>query len=312
MSFWKNKTILVTGGGGFLGSSVVRKIENFGSKAIVIRKKDFDLTKIEDIKRLFSSFSPNIVIHLAAKVGGIAANKENPAKFFYDNAIMGLQLLEEAYKKKIEKFVIIGTICSYPKFSEIPFKEENLWNGYPEETNAPYGVAKKMMLVQSQIYRKQYGFNSIYLLPANLYGPGDNFDLKKSHVIAALIRRFLNAKKENKESVEIWGTGDQTREFLYVEDAADAILLATEKYNKSDPVNIGTGYEISIKNLAIKIAKLCNYKGDIKWNASLPIGQPRRMLDTQKAFKEFGFKSKMDFDKGLVESVKWYKEKSNS
>jgi len=247
------------------------------------------------------------VIHLAAVVGGIGANRENPGKFFYDNLVMGAMLMEYARQFKVDKFVALGTICAYPKFTPVPFKEENLWNGYPEETNAPYGLAKKMMLVQSQAYRTQYGFNSIFLLPLNLYGPRDNFDLKSSHVIPALIRRFIEATEEGKEEVVCWGTGKPTRGFLYVEDAAEGILLAVEKYNKSEPVNLGTDLEISIKDLAELIAKLTGFKGKITWDESKPDGQPQRRLDTGKAEREFGFKAKMDFEEGLKRTIEWYR-----
>jgi GDP-L-fucose synthase len=249
---------------------------------------------------------PDIVIHLAAVVGGIGANRENPAQFFYENAVMGIQLLHEGYLAGIEKFIALGTICAYPKYTPVPFKEEKLWDGYPEETNAPYGLAKKMMLVQSQAYRKQYGFNSIFLLPVNLYGPGDNFDPESSHVIPALIKKCVAARIEGKDEIMIWGSGRPTREFLYVEDAAEGILLATEKYNKSEPVNIGAGFEISIKDLVAEIVKLTAYERKIVWDDSKPDGQPRRMLDTSKAKREFGFEARMDFKESLRKTVEWY------
>jgi GDP-L-fucose synthase len=267
---------------------------------------DYDLTRLADVQRLYSEQRPDIVIHLAAKVGGIGFNQENPATLFYDNLIMGAQLLHEGYLRNIEKFVAIGTICAYPKFTPVPFREEDLWNGYPEETNAPYGLAKKMMLVQSQAYRRQYGFNSIFLLPVNLYGPGDNFDPRSWHVIPALIKRCSDAKAKSDDKVTIWGTGRATREFFYVEDAAEAIALAAEKYEKSEPVNIGAGFEISIKDLAELIVELTGFKGEIVWDATKPDGQPRRMLETSKAFKEFGFKAKTDFREGLRKTVDWY------
>jgi GDP-L-fucose synthase len=249
---------------------------------------------------------PDIVIHLAASVGGIGANRNNPATFFYQNAIMGIQLLHEGFLAGIDKFVALGTVCAYPKNTQVPFKEENLWNGYPEETNAPYGLAKKMLLVQSQAYREQYGYNSIFLLPVNLYGPGDNFDPESSHVIPALIKKCVDAKNEGKDEVMVWGSGKPTREFIYVEDAAEGILMATEKYNKSEPVNIGAGFEISIKELVSKIVELTDYEGKIVWNTSKPDGQPRRMLNTNKAKEEFGFEAKMEFQEGLKRMIAWY------
>lgn len=308
MSFWEDKRVIVTGGAGFLGSYVVEKLKERGCKNIFIPVvEDYNLTKEKNIIRLYKDYPADIVIHLAAVVGGIGANRENPGKFYYDNLVMGAMLMEYARQCKVDKFVAIGTICAYPKFTPIPFKEEDLWNGYPEETNAPYGLAKKMMLVQSQAYRAQYGFNSIFLLPLNLYGPRDNFNPKSSHVIPALIRKFMEAKDKGKDEVVIWGTGKPTRGFLYVEDAAEGILLATEKYNKSDPVNLGTDLEISIKDLAELIAKLTGFKGKIKWDSSEPDGQPRRKLDTSRAEREFGFKAKMDFEEGLKRTIKWYK-----
>lgn len=309
MSFWHNKRILVTGGAGFLGSFVVEKLKQRGCKNIFVPEiKDYDLVQQEAVKRAYQDAKPNIVIHLAAIVGGIGANKENPGRFFYDNAMMGIQLLHEGFLRKIDKFVALGTICAYPKFTPVPFKEENLWDGYPEETNAPYGLAKKMSLVQAQAYRQQYGFNTIYLLPVNLYGPGDNFDPTSSHVIPALIKKCVDALEKGEDSIEVWGTGKASREFLYVEDAAEAICLATEKYNKPDPVNIGAGFEITIKDLVELIAKLTGFKGEIVWDASKPDGQPRRMLDTSKAEKEFGFKAKTTFEEGLKKTIEWYRD----
>ena len=277
---------------------------------------------MDAVKQLYSDAKPDIVIHLAAKVGGIGANRENPGKFFYDNLMMGAQMMEVGRQADIEKFVALGTVCAYPKFTPVPFKEENLWNGYPEETNAPYGLAKKMLLVQSQGYRQQYGFNSIFLLPVNLYGPGDNFDPNSSHVIPALIKKCIDAQRESSlrgakrrsnliPSITIWGTGKATREFLYVEDAAKAIVLATEKYNKSDPVNIGAGFERSIKDLVNLIVKLTGFKGKIIWDKTKPDGQPRRCLDTSRAVKEFGFKAKIKFEEGLAQTIKWYKNLKN-
>jgi GDP-L-fucose synthase len=312
MNFWKNKRVIVTGGAGFLGSYVVEKLKERGCKNIFVPLvEDYDLTKEKNVIKLYQDYPCDIIIHLAAVVGGIEANRENPGKFYYDNLVMGAMLMEYARQFKVDKFVALGTICAYPKFTPVPFREEDLWNDYPEETNAPYGLAKKMMLVQSQAYGAQYGFNSIFLLLLNLYGPRDNFDLKSSHVIPALIRKFIEAKNKGGEEVVCWGTGKPTRGFLYVEDAAEGILLATEKYNKSDPVNLGTELEIPIKNLAELIAKLTNFKGKIIWDTSKPDGQPRRRLDTSKAGREFGFKAKMDFTEGLKRTIEWYKENKN-
>ena len=308
MDFWQSKKVMVTGGLGFLGSYVVEKLQYKGAEVFVPKIEDYDLRKIEDMRRMFDDFLPEIVIHLAASVGGIGANRENPGKFFYDNIIMGVQLMEEARLRKVSKYVNIGTICSYPKFTPVPFKEEDLWNGYPEETNAPYGLAKKMLIVQSQAYRQQYGFNSINLLQVNLYGPGDNFNIESSHVIPALIKKCVDAKRRAQSEITVWGTGKPTREFLYVEDAAEGIILATEKYNKSDPVNLGAGFEVSIKDLVELIAKLTEFKGKIVWDTSKPDGQPRRMLDTSKAEKEFGFKAKTGFEEGLKKTIEWYNE----
>lgn len=307
----RKKRIIVTGGKGFLGTHLVKKLKEERA-CIDINTADlpeYDLRDIKNIKKMFEELKPDIIIHLAAIVGGIGANRENPGRFFYDNAIMGIQLMHEAYSRRIEKFVTLGTICCYPKFTRVPFKEDDLWNGYPEETNAPYGLAKKMLLVQSQAYRKQYDFNAIFLMPVNLYGPGDNFNPKTSHVIPALIRKCFDAIKNEEDHIVAWGTGKITREFLYVEDAAEAIILATEKYNKPDPVNIGAGFEISIKDLVELIAKLTNFKGKILWDTTKPDGQPRRMLDTSKAKKEFGFKAKTYLEEGLKKTIKWYRTK---
>lgn len=303
----KNKKILVTGGAGFLGSFVVHRLLKSGCPRIFVpRSKDYDLVNIDAVKQLYFDAKPEIVIHLAARVGGISANRDNPGKFFYDNLMMGVQMIEVGRQTGIEKFVALGTICSYPKFTDIPFKEDDLWNGYPEETNAPYGLAKKMLLVQSQAYRQQYGFNSIFLLPVNLYGPGDNFDLNSSHVIPALIRKCVEAVKKRKKEIVVWGTGNPTREFLYVDDCAKAIILAAEKYDKIDPVNIGMGCEILIKDLASLIARLTGFKGRIVFDKTKPDGQPRRRLDTKRAEREFGFKSKMSLEGGLKKTIKWY------
>jgi len=312
MNFWEDKRVIVTGGAGFLGSYVVEKLKEQGCKDIFIPLvEDYDLTKEKNVIRLYQGYPADIVIHLAAVVGGIGANRENPGKFFYDNLVMGAMLMEYARQFKVDKFVALGTICAYPKFTPVPFKEEALWDGYPEETNAPYGLAKKMMLVQSQAYRKQYGFNCIFLLPLNLYGPGDNFDSKSSHVIPALIKKFVEAVEEGKDEVVCWGTGKSTRGFLYVEDAVEGILLATEKFNKSEPINLGTNLEISIKDLAGLIAKLVGFKGKIKWDASKPDGQPRRKLDTSRAKQEFDFNSKIDFKEGLKRTIEWYRNIRN-
>jgi len=308
MEFWKNRRITITGGKGFLGSFIIEKLQDRGCKNIAIANlPDYNLTRLPDIKRMYNDQKPDIVIHLAAVVGGIGANKEYPGKFFYENAIMGIQLMHEGYLNNLEKFVALGTICAYPKFTPVPFKEEDIWNGYPEETNAPYGLAKKLMLVQSQAYRQQYGFNSIFLLPVNLYGPRDNFEPKSSHVIPAIIKKCVDAIDQGKNEIIGWGSGTPSREFIYVEDAAEGILLATEKYNKSSPVNIGAGFEITVKDLVNLIVKLTKFKGKIIWDTSKPDGQPRRMLDTSKAEKEFFFKAKTSLDEGLNMTIEWYR-----
>ncbi|GEB35497.1 MULTISPECIES: GDP-L-fucose synthase family protein [Brevibacillus] len=304
-----DKRIVVTGGAGFLGKHVLSQLQAQQCQHVFVpRSRDFDLRKENDIVLMLHTYAPDIIIHLAAVVGGIGANQKNPGKFFYDNLIMGTQLIEQARLFGVKKFVAIGTICSYPKFAPVPFLEEDLWNGYPEETNAPYGLAKKMMLVQSQAYREQYGFNSIFLLPVNLYGPHDNFDLESSHVIPAIIRKCLEAKAAKQDEIVLWGTGNVTREFIYVQDAARAIVLATEKYDSSDPVNIGSGEEMTIAELASTIQKLCGYEGRIVWDASKPDGQPRRKLATDKARDAFGFTATTPLLAGLQQTIDWYRQ----
>jgi len=306
--FWQTKRVCVTGGAGFLGKVVVRKLHERGVKDVFIPAiEDYDLVKLEDIDRMLMDAKSDMIIHLAAQVGGIGANREHPAEFFYNNLMMGVQLMHRAWETGVEKFVAIGTICAYPKFTPVPFNEANLWDGYPEETNAPYGLAKKMLLVQAQSYRQQYNFNAIFLLPVNLYGPGDNFNPKSSHVIPALIRKCLEANEAGLEEIEVWGDGSPTREFLYVEDAAEGILLAAEKYNGPEPVNLGSGFEISIKDLVEMIADLTDYKGSLFWDASKPNGQPRRALDVNRARNYFGFQAKMDFHDGLKKTIEWYR-----
>jgi GDP-L-fucose synthase len=308
VSFWEGKSVLVTGGHGFLGLHLVNQLKAKGAKVVAPSKKEFNLVKIEDIRAMYDQYSDTeMVIHLAARVGGIGANKAHPGGFFYDNLMMGVQLMHEAYVRKIPKFVALGTICADPKNPPIPFKEEDLWNGYPEETNAPYGLAKKMMLVQSQGYREEYGYNSIFLLPVNLYGPGDNFNPETSHVIPALIKKCVDAVESGADTVEVWGDGSATREFLYIEDAAEGILLAAEKYDKSDPVNLGSAFELSIKDTIEIIAKETGFTGTIKWDTSKPNGQPRRKVDTSRAQQEFGFKSGTTFEDGLKKTIEWYR-----
>ena len=309
MTFWKEKTFLVTGGAGFLGSHLIEQMKEKGTSPEdiqVTRSKTTDLRIWEHCVDAVQDI--DVVIHLAAKVGGIGYNRENPATLFYDNAMMGIQLMEAARREGVEKFVQVGTVCAYPKYTPVPFKEEDLWNGYPEETNAPYGVAKKMLLVQAQAYRQQYGFNAIYLLPVNLYGPRDNFDPESSHVIPALIRKFVDAKQSKSDTVEVWGTGSASREFLYVDDAARGIVLATERYNKPDPVNLGSGMEITIRDLVALIGELTGFAGEIIWDTTKPDGQPRRCLDVSRAREEFGFESEMGFREGLKRTIEWYVE----
>jgi GDP-L-fucose synthase len=305
--FFNDKRIVVTGGAGFLGGYVIDGLKSRGCANILVPKiEDYNLVDINDIKRMYEDMNPDIVIHLAAVVGGIGANRQHPGEFFYKNLMMGVQLIEEGRLRNIEKFVAIGTICAYPKFTPVPFKEDDLWDGYPEETNAPYGLAKKMLLVQSQAYRDEYGFNSIFLLPVNLFGPGDNFNPKSSHVIPALIKKCVDAIDADTDHIECWGSGKVSREFIHAADAAEGILLATEHYNASDPVNIGAGFEITIKDLAEKIAELTGFGGSIRWDSSQPDGQPRRCLDMTKAEKLFGFEAKISFDEGLKEMIEWY------
>ena len=308
MDFWLDKRVVVTGGAGFLGSAVVDRLQARGCQNVFVpRSKDYDLRDQEMISRLYQDARPQIVIHLAAVVGGIGANRLNPARFFYDNAIMGIQMMEYARRFAVEKFVAVGTVCSYTKLAPVPFREEDLWNGYPEETNAPYGLAKKMLLVQAQAYRAQYGFNAIYLLPVNLYGPRDNFDLDTSHVIPALIRKCVEAKERNEPESVLWGDGSPPREFLYVDDAAEGIALASERYDGGDPVNLGTGQEISILELGQTIAAVGGFRGGIRWDTTKPNGQPRRCLDVSRAERHFGFRARCNLRLGIEKTVAWFK-----
>jgi GDP-L-fucose synthase len=304
-----SKKILITGGAGFLGGKVVAELKRIGCKhPLIFRSSEYDLRNPAETARLFSNTRPEIVIHLAAVVGGIGANHASPGKFFYDNLTMGVEVIEQARLHHVEKVVAIGTVCAYPKFTQVPFREEDLWNGYPEESNAPYGIAKKMLLVQAQAYRQQYGLNSIFLLPVNLYGPGDSFDPEKSHVIPALIKKCFDAIQSGADRIEVWGTGAASREFLYVEDCARAIVLATQHYDKADPVNLGAGREISIRELAELISELSGFRGEIRWDSSKPDGQPRRCLDVSRAEREFGFRAQTDFRDGLRRTINWYRE----
>jgi GDP-L-fucose synthase len=305
--FWTRHRVVVTGGYGFLGSCVVARLRQLRTREVLVpARADYDLRRSEAVERLYDDMRPDYVIHLAAVVGGIGANRERPGEFFYDNLMMGTQLMEVGRQRGIEKFISIGTVCAYPKYTPVPFKEDDLWNGYPEETNAPYGLAKKMLLVQGQAYRQQYGFRSIFLLPVNLYGPRDNFDPKDSHVIPALIKKCLDARDDGAGEIVVWGDGSATREFLYVEDAAEGILLAAERYDKPEPVNLGASFEIRIRDLVHLIAEVTGFTGRISWDGTKPNGQPRRKLDTSRAEREFGFKSHVDFRQGLKHTVEWY------
>ncbi len=305
--FFEDRRVVVTGGAGFLGGYVIKGLQKRGCKNIGVPKiEDYDLVNLKDITEMYDDMKPDIVIHLAAVVGGIGANREHPGEFFYKNLMMGVQLIEQGRIRNIEKFVAIGTVCAYPKFTPVPFKEEDIWNGYPEETNAPYGLAKKMLLVQSQAYRAEFGFNSIFLLPVNLYGPGDNFDPASSHVIPALIKKCVDAIDSGADHIDCWGTGKVSREFIYAADAAEGILLAAEHFNGAEPVNIGAGFEITIKSLAEKIVQFTGFKGGIRWDSSKPDGQPRRRLDVSKAKEHFGFEAKTSFDEGLKATIDWY------
>jgi GDP-L-fucose synthase len=309
MTYWTGRSVMVTGGGGFLGKAVVRLLKERGATDVFVpRSRDYDLRSPADIARALVDGQPSVVIHLAAVVGGIGANRDNPGRFFYENAIMGIELMEQSRRAGVDKFVQIGTVCAYPKFTPVPFREDDLWNGYPEETNAPYGVAKKMLLVQGQAYREQYGFDVIHLIPVNLYGPGDNFDPASSHVIPALIKKCVDARDSGADHIEVWGTGAASREFLYVDDAAEGIVLGTERYDGPDPVNLGVGQEITIRDLVELIVRLTGYDGEVRWDATKPDGQPRRALDTSRAQALFGFEAKTSFEDGLRRTIDWYEQ----
>ncbi|HTN54068.1 MAG TPA: GDP-L-fucose synthase [Anaeromyxobacter sp.] len=306
---WSSERVVVTGGAGFLGGFVVEELRRRGAREILVpRSRDYDLVEMSAVRALYRDTQPTLLVHLAARVGGIGANRDNPGRFFYDNLMMGVQLLEVGRQVGLRKLVALGTICAYPKHCPVPFKEEDLWNGYPEETNAPYGLAKKMLLVQSQAYRQQYGFDSVVLFPVNLYGPGDNFDLHTSHVIPALIRKCVEARERGDRRIVAWGTGAASREFLHARDAAEGIVDAAERYDESEPVNLGAGFEIKIRDLVPLVARLCRFEGEIVWDASKPDGQPRRMLDTSRALREFGWKARIPFEEGLRETVEWFEK----
>ena len=308
-AFWSDRRVMVTGGGGFLGKAVVARLEAAGAMDVFVpRSRDYDLRTSDGIRSALADGRPDVVIHLAAVVGGIGANRENPGRFFYENAIMGIELMEQARVANVAKFVQIGTVCSYPKFTPVPFHEDDLWNGYPEETNAPYGVAKKMLLVQGQAYRQQYGFDVIHLIPVNLYGPGDNFDPASSHVIPALIKKTVDARDAGHAYIEVWGTGSASREFLYVDDAAEGIVLGAERYDGAEPVNLGVGREITIRELVELIVRLTGFHGDVRWDASKPDGQPRRALDTSRAHELFDFEANTSFEDGLRRTIAWYEQ----